>query len=61
MCNNTKENFLWEPEKKVKFQKMTSYTWNFQNFTYVFRIVVKLDIYFLVLPEETVFGFIIDN
>ena len=40
---------------------MTSYMWNFQNFTYVFRIVVKFDIYFLVLPGEIVFGFITDN
>ena len=32
ICNNTKENFLWVPEKiNVKFHKITSYTWNFQN------------------------------
>ena len=28
ICNNTKENFLWEPNKmNVKFHKMTSNTW----------------------------------
>ena len=55
-------DFLWEPEKiKVKFQKMTSYTWKFPNFTYVFRILVKFDIYFLGLPGEIVFGFNTDN
>ena len=27
ICDNTKENFLWEPEKRnVKFHKMTSNT-----------------------------------
>ena len=31
ICNNTKENFLWEPEKmNVKFHKMASYTWSFK-------------------------------
>ena len=26
ICDNTKENFLWEPEeKKVKFHKITPY------------------------------------
>ena len=34
---------------------MTSYTWNFQNFTCVFTILVKFDIYFLGLPWEIVF------
>ena len=30
ISNNTKENFLWEPEKmNVKFHKITSYTPNF--------------------------------
>ena len=41
--------------------KMTSYTWNFQNFTCVFTIFVKFDIYFLELPWEIVFGVITDN
>ena len=51
ICNNTKENFSWEPEKiNIKFQKMTSYTWNFQNFTCVFTILVKFDNHFLGLP-----------
>ena len=32
ICNNTKESFLWEPEKtNVKFHKMTAYSWNFRN------------------------------
>ena len=54
---NTKENFLWEPKKTyVKFHKMTSYTRNFQNFTCVFKIIVKFDIYFLGIPGEIVFG-----
>ena len=34
----------------------------FENFTwYVFRILVKFDIYFLGLAGETVFGFITDK
>ena len=43
ICNNTKENLLWEPEKMkyVKFHKITSYSWNFQNFICVFRILLK--------------------
>ena len=29
ICNKTKENFSWEPEKiNIKFQKMTCYAWN---------------------------------
>ena len=40
---------------------MTSYTWNFQNFTSVFTILVKFDIYFLRLPWEIVFGVITDK
>ena len=39
-------------ENKVKFHKMTSYTWNFQNFTCVFTIIVKFDIYFLGSHEK---------
>ena len=36
----------------VKFHKITSYTWNFQNFTCVFTFLVKFDIHFLGLPLE---------
>ena len=63
LYNNTKENFLWEPEEiNVKFHKMTPYTWNFQNFVCVFTILVKFGIYFLGLPWELiVFGVITDN
>ena len=53
ICNNTKENFLWEPKKmNVKFHKITctSFTWDFQNFTSVSTILVKFDIHFLWLP-----------
>ena len=36
ICNNTNENFLWEPEKvNVNFHKITSFTWNFQKFTWL--------------------------
>ena len=34
----------------VKFHKITSYTWNFQNFTCVFTILVKFDNHFLGFP-----------
>ena len=40
----------------VKFHKVTSYTRNFQNFTYVITILVKLDIHFIGLPWEILFG-----
>ena len=52
-----------EAEKiNVKFSQMTPYTWNFQNFTCVFKILVKFDIYFLGLPWEIVFGvYVTDN
>ena len=34
ICNNPNDYFSWEPEKiNVKFQKMTSFTRNLQNFT----------------------------
>ena len=36
----------------AKFHKVTSYTWNFQNFTDVSTILVKFDIHFLGLPWE---------
>ena len=34
---------------------------NFQNFTFVFTILVKCDIPFLRLPSDTVFGVITDD
>ena len=46
---------------KVKFHKIKSYTWDFQNFTYVFSIFVKFDIHFLRLPWEIFFGVITDD
>ena len=45
----------------VKFHKITSYPWNFQNFTFVFTILVKFDILFLRLPWEIFFGVITDD
>ena len=45
----------------VKFHKITSYTWNFQNFTCVFTILVKFDIHFLGLPWESFFAVITDD
>ena len=62
ICNNTKENFLWDPEKmNVKFHKITSYTRDFKNFNGVFTILVKFDINFLGLPWEIFFGIITDD
>ena len=56
ICSNTTENFWWELEKiNVKSHKVTSYTWNLQNFSCVFTVLVKFDIYFLGLPWEIVF------
>ena len=50
-----------EAEKiNVKFSQMTPYTWNFQNFTCVFKILVKFDIYFLP-PWEIFFGIITED
>ena len=40
----------------VKFHKVTPYTGNFQNFTYVITILVKFDIHFLGLPWEIFFA-----
>ena len=40
---------------KVKFHKITSYTWKFQNFTCVITILVKFNIHFLGLPGEIFF------
>ena len=44
----------------VKFHKITSYTWNFQNFSCV-TILVKFDIHFLGLPWEIFFGVTTDD
>ena len=50
ICSNTEENFWWEPEKmNVKFHNITSYTWNFDNFSSVYTIMVKFDIYYFSL------------
>ena len=51
----------WENKFNVKFHKMTACTWNFQNFAYVFTILVKFEICFLGLPQEIFFGVITDN
>ena len=40
----------------VKFHKITSYTWIFQNFNCVFTILVKFDTYFVRLPWGMFFG-----
>ena len=58
-----KKRFLWEPEKKIhfksfKFHDMKFYAWWFYL---CFLNPVKLEIYFLMLPEEIVFGVITDN
>ena len=45
----------------VKFHKIASYTWDFQNFTCIFTILVKFDNYFLGLPWEIFFGVITDD
>ena len=46
---------------KVKFHRIPSYAWNFQNFTCVFTILVKFDIHFLGLPWEIFFGVTTDD
>ena len=45
----------------VKFHRITSYTWNFLNFTCVITILVKFGIHFLGLPWEIFFGVITDD
>ena len=45
----------------VKFHKVTSYTRNFQNFTYIITILVKFDIHFLGLPRKIFFGVTTDG
>ena len=60
ICNNSKENFSREPEKmNVKFHKIICYTWNFQNLTCVFTILVKFDFYFLGLPWKIFFKLVL--
>ena len=51
MCNNTKENFLWEPEKiNVKFRKNCEKTGTVLKISCARCHFVKFDIYFLGLP-----------
>ena len=51
MCNNTKENFLWEPEKiNVKFHKNCENTGKILKISCVRCNFVKFDIYFSGLP-----------
>ena len=42
----------------VKLHGIKSYTWNFQKFKCVIKILVKFDIHFLGLPWEIFFGVI---
>ena len=51
MCNNTKENFLWEPEKiNVKFHKNCENTGKILKISFVRCHFVKFDIRFPGLP-----------
>ena len=50
-----------ENEFQISLNDILYYTWNFQNFTCVFTIVVKFGIHFLGLPWEIVFGVTKDN
>ena len=45
----------------VKFHRVTSYTWNLKNFTYVITILVKFDFHFLGIPWEIFFGVTTDD
>ena len=45
-CNNTKENFLWEPEK-MKCQTSQNDILHMKFSELLFTILVKFDIYFL--------------
>ena len=60
-CKSPAEGEWFTSLSSVKFHKMTSYTWIFQNFTFVLTVLVKFDIYFLGLLWEIVFGVITDN
>ena len=49
-------------ENKCQLPKMTSCSWNFQNFTRVFKILVKYDIItFSRAPIGNFFGVITDT
>ena len=62
ICNNTKENFLWEPEKiNVKFHKNRDYTGKILKLSSVRCNFVKFDIHFLTLPWEIFFGVTTDH
>ena len=45
----------------VKFHRITSHTWNFQNFNCVITILVKFDIHFFGIPWEIFFGITTDD
>ena len=45
----------------VKFHRITSHTWNFQNFNCVITILVKFDIHFFGLRWEIFFGVTTDD
>ena len=45
----------------MNFTKITSYSWNFQNFTRVLTILVKFDIHFLGIPWAILKASIIIN
>ena len=62
MCNNTKENFSWEPEKiNIKFHKNYEKVGRVQKILSVRCHFVKFDIFSLGLPKEIFFGVITDN
>ena len=51
ICNNTKENVLWEPEKvNVKFHKDWENMGKILKISYVRCNFLKFDIHFLRLP-----------
>ena len=61
-CNNTKENFLWEPEKiKCQISQNDMLQMKFSEYYLFFSIPVKFEIYFLGLPQEIVFDVVTDN
>ena len=55
MCNDTKENFFWEPEKikfNVKFHKNYGKTGKVLKILCARRHFAKFDIYFLELHKK---------
>ena len=55
MCNDTKEIFLWEPEKikfNVKFHKNCEKTGKVLKISCARHHFVKFDIYFLALDKK---------